>query len=181
MNFGQAIESLKNGSRVVREGWNGKGMWLHLVDTNIRGTLKTGESVQQTPYIEMKTADNKLVPWLASQTDMLAEDWEIVDELVGMEYWNEVIAKDLTFEQADAIAKARPFSAITRPGWIGFHYYDAVGERYMLGIDGVIIKRPAAAVVSSQYNDWQLVNRTTEGRILVNNYAKEQYSKGDSQ
>lgn len=71
MNFGQAIEYLKAGKRVAREGWNGKGMWLELQRPD-------EHSKMQQPYIYMKPADDKLVPWLASQTDMLAEDWDLV-------------------------------------------------------------------------------------------------------
>lgn len=68
MNFGGALMVLKQGGRVYRHGWNGKGMWLALQrpDEHSKMTL---------PYIYMKTADEQLVPWLASQTDMLAEDW----------------------------------------------------------------------------------------------------------
>jgi hypothetical protein len=86
-NFGQAIEVLKQGKRVARHGWNGKGMWLKLVayytvdedlgaiwgqDVNVNG-------FPLLPWIGMRTADNKFVPWLASQTDILAEDWVILD------------------------------------------------------------------------------------------------------
>lgn len=78
MNFGEAIEALKKSKRVSREGWNGKGMWLRIV---IPGgdNREFDNGMENLPYIEMKTADNKLVPWLASQTDMLAEDWEVVE------------------------------------------------------------------------------------------------------
>lgn len=71
MNFGQAIDALKAGLRVCRSGWNGKGMWLKLQrpDSSSKMTL---------PYIYMFTATADLVPWLASQTDVLAEDWQIV-------------------------------------------------------------------------------------------------------
>lgn len=71
MTFGDAIRALKEGKRVSRAGWNGKGMWLELQvpDTHSKMTL---------PYIYMKTVDDNRVPWLASQTDMLAEDWGIV-------------------------------------------------------------------------------------------------------
>jgi hypothetical protein len=71
MNFGQAIQFLKAGSRVTRWGWNGKGMWLRLQrpDENSEMTL---------PYIYMRTATGDIVPWLASQTDVLAEDWAVV-------------------------------------------------------------------------------------------------------
>lgn len=71
LNFGDAIEALKDGEKVSRAGWNGKGMWLELQipDTNSKMNL---------PYIYMKTACDNLVPWLASQTDVLADDWGIV-------------------------------------------------------------------------------------------------------
>jgi len=95
MNFGQAIEALKEGKKVSRDGWNGKGMWLYLVPANgypaqtdaakeyWRG--KGGNTqdapvpvVPYGPYIAMKTAQENVVPWLASQTDVLAEDWGVV-------------------------------------------------------------------------------------------------------
>ena len=76
MNFGHAIEMLKAGYKVARSGWNGKGMWLRLIIPEI-ADIDMG--YDNLPYIEMKTADNKLVPWLASQTDMLAEDWTILE------------------------------------------------------------------------------------------------------
>ena len=80
MNFGQALEQLKQGAKVAREGWNGKGMWLGLVDTGYYdvGCSVVGEIDSLLPWIGMKTADNKFVPWLASQTDVLAEDWQII-------------------------------------------------------------------------------------------------------
>lgn len=70
-NFGHALAMLRTGDRVTRAGWNGKGMWLALQvpDANSKMTL---------PYIYMRTAQGDLVPWLASQTDLLAEDWELV-------------------------------------------------------------------------------------------------------
>lgn len=70
MNFGEAIEALKRGDRVSREGWNGKGMWLALQTPD-------EHSKMSLPYIYMKTVGGGLVPWLASQTDMLADDWGI--------------------------------------------------------------------------------------------------------
>jgi len=71
LNFGQALENLKDGCRVARTGWNGKGMWLMV-------QWPDSHSKMSLPYIYMKTADDKLVPWLASQTDILAEDWLVV-------------------------------------------------------------------------------------------------------
>jgi len=68
MTFGDAVAAMKSGKRVARDGWNGKGMWLKLQvpDVNSKMTL---------PYIYMFTADKQQVPWLASQTDILSEDW----------------------------------------------------------------------------------------------------------
>lgn len=75
VNFGQAIEVLKQGGRVAREGWNGKGMFLFYVDRP-----ESYWGCEGLNWIGMKTADNKVVPWLASQTDILAEDWTIVEK-----------------------------------------------------------------------------------------------------
>lgn len=80
MNFGKAIEELKAGRKCFRKGWNGKGIFIALKnpDTN---------SKMSSPYIFIDTtgldSDNKdsprsRVPWLASQTDMLAEDWQVI-------------------------------------------------------------------------------------------------------
>lgn len=79
MNFGEALAALKLGKRISRSGWNGKGMWIVLIDPdNATYTNATGWFVMQ-PCIGMKTADNKMQPgWLASQMDLLAEDWEVL-------------------------------------------------------------------------------------------------------
>ncbi len=71
INFGEALAHLEAGRRVARSGWNGKYMWLELQtpDANSKMTL---------PYIYMYTAQGDLVPWLASQTDVLAKDWIVV-------------------------------------------------------------------------------------------------------
>lgn len=83
MTFGIALELLKKGCKVAREGWNGKGMFLFLAH---------GEDIQSCTGIKdecvdvvcMKTAQNTVVfGWLASQTDMLSEDWVIVEESGG--------------------------------------------------------------------------------------------------
>jgi len=71
LGFGEAISYLKLGSRVARTGWNGKGMWLEL-------QVPDAHSKMTLPYIFMKTADHNLVLWLASQTDILADDWLVV-------------------------------------------------------------------------------------------------------
>ncbi|MCG7407705.1 DUF2829 domain-containing protein [Paenibacillus sp. ACRRX] len=73
MNFGQAIEVLKQGDKVARAGWNGKGMYLGLCEG---GGFRDGYRTQD--FIYMKTVQDTIVPWLASQTDVLAEDWEFI-------------------------------------------------------------------------------------------------------
>ena len=98
MTFGLALEALKSGRRVARKGWNGKGMWLSLSgdgireipaqafwsENNARFAMERGGFAPVLPCITMKTLDSTgreaiLMGWLASQTDMLSEDWEIVE------------------------------------------------------------------------------------------------------
>ena len=86
-DFGIAIRKLKEGKRVMRDGWNGKGMFLYYVPAASypmqRNSLKTmggifpDDMVPYGAYIAMKTAQDNVVPWLASQTDVLAEDWQL--------------------------------------------------------------------------------------------------------
>lgn len=83
MPFGLAVEAAKNGKKVARAGWNGKGMFLIYIFPYINDQYtvieKDGIVGTLAPYIAMKTADNQLVPWLASQTDILANDWHIIE------------------------------------------------------------------------------------------------------
>lgn len=98
MDFGDALRALKAGEKVARAGWNGKGMWLSLSceggslararsipaqafwsENNRRYAEDNGGYATVLPCITMKTATGEiLMGWLASQTDMLAEDWGIV-------------------------------------------------------------------------------------------------------
>lgn len=71
-DFGQAISFLKHGTKVARKGWNGKGMWLELSEYGNSAMYKD-RPLQQ--HILMATAQGMYIPWLASQSDMLAEDW----------------------------------------------------------------------------------------------------------
>jgi len=93
MSFGDAIAALKAGQKVARAGWNGKGMWLVLVPGTADAELREGtpyrvalgqESCEILPHIDMWTTNAEgrramLPGWLASQTDMLADDWQIVE------------------------------------------------------------------------------------------------------
>jgi len=78
MDFGDALRALKQGKRLSRTGWNGKGLWLEL-------QVPDAGSKMTLPYVYLNYPDNAQntpgarVPWLASQTDMLAEDWGIVE------------------------------------------------------------------------------------------------------
>lgn len=86
--FGWAIKQMRNGDKVRRSGWNGKGMFLFLVPGStfkvnrapLLGIYPEGTEINYQPHIDMKTAQNTIVPWLASQSDMLATDWEIVED-----------------------------------------------------------------------------------------------------
>ena len=86
LNFGEALAHLKNGYCVARDGWNGKGMWLCLIssdgyklsNTNYTSIPEYDDEPHLLPWVGMKTANSGFVPWLCSQTDMLAEDWIIL-------------------------------------------------------------------------------------------------------
>lgn len=96
LTFGQALEALKQGKRIARSGWNGKGMWLCLSGPLEGRTInalsfwsdhcrayaeENGGKATVLPCINMKTATGEiLMGWLASQTDMLCEDWCILDD-----------------------------------------------------------------------------------------------------
>ena len=80
MNFGEALEAVKSGNLISREGWNGKGMWLAYQKAAEATGVPEGTICKFLPYLMMKTVDGSFVPWLASQTDVLAEDWGIVEE-----------------------------------------------------------------------------------------------------
>ena len=95
MNFGDAIECLKLGHKVARRGWNGRGMFIYLVNgRSVQYELlkneaaKAFESTKEVnkgrvlkinPHIDMRAADGSIVVgWLASQTDMMADDWILI-------------------------------------------------------------------------------------------------------
>ena len=85
-NFADALWGLKQGHKVAREGWNGKGMFLFLVPGSrftvnrapLLGIYPEGTVIDYQPHIDMKTAQDTVVPWVASQSDILADDWEVL-------------------------------------------------------------------------------------------------------
>jgi hypothetical protein len=84
--IGQAVKEMQNGEKVARAGWNGKGMFLYYVSANSYKAQSRvakqfwGEDalVPYQPYVAMKTVDGTVVPWLCSQSDLLATDWLVV-------------------------------------------------------------------------------------------------------
>lgn len=91
MDFGQALRALKGGRKVQRDGWNGKGMWVALqrgypdgvginANTAEATGLPEGTVCRFGPYLMLRAADGVFVPWVASQTDVLAEDWQVVEQ-----------------------------------------------------------------------------------------------------
>ncbi len=87
MNFGGALEELKEGNKLEREGWNGKNMFIFLVRGSkfkvnrapLLGIYPEGTEINYHAHIDIKSVDGTIVPWLASQTDILANDWQVVD------------------------------------------------------------------------------------------------------
>ena len=86
MTFSQALEYLKGGQRLSRSGWNGKGMFVFLVQGStfevsrppLNEFYSEGTEVTYHPHVDMRCADGSISVWLCSQTDMLANDWAIV-------------------------------------------------------------------------------------------------------
>jgi len=72
MDIGQAVRRLLSGDRIARAGWNGRGQYLELQTPD-------KDSKMTLPYVYIHTVQGDLVPWLCSQTDLLANDWESVD------------------------------------------------------------------------------------------------------
>ncbi len=87
MDFSQALTEIKNGKKVARAGWNGKDMFLFLVPGStftvnrapLLGIYPEGTQIDYHAHIDMKTAQGYVVPWLASQADLLCDDWVLVD------------------------------------------------------------------------------------------------------
>ena len=71
MDFSDALIALKKNHRVARKGWNGQGQFIQIQTPDEHSKMRL-------PYLYISTVDGKLVPWLASQTDLLASDWDIV-------------------------------------------------------------------------------------------------------
>lgn len=86
MTFSEALVEIKKGKRLARSGWNGADMFVFLVKGSsfivnrepLLSIFGEGTLVDYHAHIDMKTSDNKVVPWVVSQADLLAEDWFLV-------------------------------------------------------------------------------------------------------
>lgn len=86
MNYGDALKALHDGKKVARSGWNGKDMFVYLVPGStfqvsrepLTGLFPEGTEIVYRPHLDMRYADGTFGVWLASQSDMLAEDWYVV-------------------------------------------------------------------------------------------------------
>ena len=87
MSFSQALAWIKDGKKVAREGWNGKDMFIFLVPGSVikvdrqplLSAFAEGTKINYHAHVDMRTANGQIVPWLCSQTDMLADDWMVVE------------------------------------------------------------------------------------------------------
>jgi hypothetical protein len=87
MNFSQALDEIKAGKKVARSGWNGKNMFVFLVPGSrftvnrapLLGIYPEGTEIDYHAHVDMRTATGQIVPWLVSQTDLLADDWDVVN------------------------------------------------------------------------------------------------------
>lgn len=89
MNFGQALEQVKKGEKIFRNGWNGKGMFVVYQKGYPQGIpcnkqtaeawgLKEGDLFKCEPYLQIRTAQGSHAMWVPSINDVLAEDWEYI-------------------------------------------------------------------------------------------------------
>lgn len=87
MDIGQVVLGMKDGHKFRRAGWNGKDMFIFLVPGStftvnrapLLGIYPEGTSIDYHAHVDMKTAQGYVVPWLCSQADLLATDWELAD------------------------------------------------------------------------------------------------------
>lgn len=88
LSFSAALGLLKGGARAARKGWNGQGMFVFLVPGShftvnrppLLGIYPDGKEIDYRPHLDMKAANGEVVPWVASQSDLLSDDWHIVEE-----------------------------------------------------------------------------------------------------
>lgn len=128
MDFGEALQALKDGRRVAREGWNGRGMFVVLQKGYPDGIAINGNTAEATglpegtvcrfrPYLMMYTVDGDFVPWVASQTDLLAADWSAVDGVGQAELPRSLSEEERT--EVESRLKQRRSGVPLRRTWSG--------------------------------------------------------------
>ena len=145
MNFGLALEAAKKGKKIARKGWNGKGMYVFLIDIADMhtdadiGNLE-GKDVTVMDCLAMKCADDSICPgWLASQTDMLADDWMLLPDC-GMMSW----------PQAEEAIKEGKAVCRKADGWEGVHFVGLIEEPEELAGKVCMVTRDGTI-----HPDWQ--------------------------
>lgn len=86
MNFSEALVEIKNGKKVSRSGWNGRGVFVFLVPGSVfkvsraplLGIYPEGTEINYHAHVDMRRSDGTIVPWVVSQSDLLADDWSVV-------------------------------------------------------------------------------------------------------
>ena len=126
MNFGQALEALKMGRRVARDGWNGKGMFVFLVPGSnfkvnrppLLGIYPEGTEINYRPHIDLKGADGSVSTWAPSGSDALAEDWLCIDGDFGdintLEALQQEARLKMTHELMDILGFDDPTQIVAR-------------------------------------------------------------------
>lgn len=87
MNFSEALDKIKEGKKLTRKNWNGKGMFVYLVHGSefevnrapLNAIYKLGTKIKYRPHIDLKAADGTCGVWSISNNDVLAEDWEVLE------------------------------------------------------------------------------------------------------
>lgn len=106
MNFGEALTLIKANMKMARAGWNGRGMWIEMQtpDAHSKMTL---------PYLFLNYPDGRTVPWLASQTDLLENDWMVY---VAPASYDCTVTVDLSNQEAQLIKLKKPHWTQTAAG-----------------------------------------------------------------
>lgn len=87
LSFEQALQMIKKGKKLARDGWNGKDMFIFLVPGSefkvnrppLLGIYPEGTDIKYRSHIDMRTVDGQIVPWVASHSDLLADDWNVIE------------------------------------------------------------------------------------------------------
>lgn len=104
VDFGKALAHVKDGGKATRNVWVPERKWIRLVE--LEGTSSFDYGMENKPYLEAKTSDNKLIPWVATQDDLLAEDWMLLGLLCEQQCEQQFLTDEeidkLTFSDIEA-------------------------------------------------------------------------------